>query len=497
MICNKLSQFVLYQMKRSAMKSNIAMQPRCRPEGRLFPRRKVAAKASFLNGVGDFDMELSLAIKESLKYVQHEKQEVPKENGYVTNDSCKSDNEHDTTIEVANSSDTQRTNKAVNTVNSKPINAAMAAPSADCVTEEVGRLKDLVLSQAELIQCQQEEISKKEKELKSLRAANDALQCRLERMERRMSILKHKEESHDVIGTKSETLPFRTTTNLQSSPHKSQNEMLKLEYRKRRRHKIYFSHKKTHKRQRLLQSHASFKDMSLNNENEESEEVEDEREKYSNSESEGEQGNNSANESVISGSRKEENGARPNEEVEELKEIKTIDYPIMQTESLYHLYYPRHVFPSPDVKKLMEQTEVETPTWRLKPVTNMYQLEGTENITDEAYNKRHQKFEMEEKRRKRWDLQRLRELRVLEKLQRQREDEIRASQDEADVETFLPSVHDLNHIEITQYLPVMAFGQPVPYVSPAEFEIPWEMSSSGQVVPVNRQKASNVPLKKH
>ncbi|KAH9524521.1 hypothetical protein Btru_027079 [Bulinus truncatus] len=476
------------------MKSNIALQPRCRPEGRLFPRRKVAAKASFLNGVGDFDMELSLAIKESLKYVQQEKEEMPKENGYINNDLNQNENNHASTLEFAESSDSQRTNKAVN---SKQSGAAMAAPSSDTVSEEVGRLKDLVLSQAELIQCQQDEIAKKEQELNVLRSANDALQCRLDRMERRMSILKHKEESHDVTGSQFDVIPLKASTHLQSSPHKSQNEMFKLEYRKRRRHKIYFSHKKTHKKQRLLQSQSSVKETSSRNEHDDNEDIDEEEDKSSQLDSEDEQENNSANESVISGTRKVDNDVNLDDTVTESHDVKEVDYPVMQTELLYHLYYPRHVLPSPDAKKMQEQTEVETPSWRLKPVTNMYQLEGTENITDEAYNKRHQKFEMEEKRRKRWDLQRLRELRLLEKLQRQREDEIRASQDEVDVETFLPSVHDLKHIEITNLLPVMAFGQPIPYVSPAEFEIPWEITSSGQVVPVNRQKPANVHLKKH
>lgn len=39
------------------------------------------------------------------------------------------------------------------------------------------------------------------------------------------------------------------------------------------------------------------------------------------------------------------------------QEEKTIDYPVMLTETLYHLYYPKHVCSSPDAKKIHEQSE--------------------------------------------------------------------------------------------------------------------------------------------
>ena len=45
----------------------------------------------------------------------------------------------------------------------------------------------------------------------------------------------------------------------------------------------------------------------------------------------------------------------------------------------------------------------------------------------------------------------MRELKVFDNMQRQREDEIRASQDEADVETFLPSVQECKFIFLTHF----------------------------------------------
>ena len=62
------------------------------------------------------------------------------------------------------------------------------------------------------------------------------------------------------------------------------------------------------------------------------------------------------------------------------------------------------------------KTFSSVPKWRLNPITNYYSLEGTENLEDEIFIKRHQKPEIDEKRRKRWDMQRLREQRMYEKL---------------------------------------------------------------------------------
>lgn len=55
-------------------------------------------------------------------------------------------------------------------------------------------------------------------------------------------------------------------------------------------------------------------------------------------------------------------------------------------------------------------TNLEVPSWRIKVYTSCYTMEGTENLDDEIYNKRHTKLETDEKRRKRWDVQRIRYL---------------------------------------------------------------------------------------
>ena len=46
----------------------------------------------------------------------------------------------------------------------------------------------------------------------------------------------------------------------------------------------------------------------------------------------------------------------------------------------------------------------QVPSWRLKIYTSCYTMEGTENLDDEVFNKRHQRLEIDERRRKRYIL---------------------------------------------------------------------------------------------
>lgn len=46
-------------------------------------------------------------------------------------------------------------------------------------------------------------------------------------------------------------------------------------------------------------------------------------------------------------------------------------------------------------------TTLEVPRWRVKVYTSCYTMEGTENLDDDVYNKRHSRLENDERRRKR------------------------------------------------------------------------------------------------
>lgn len=114
-------------------------------------------------------------------------------------------------------------------------------------------------------------------------------------------------------------------------------------------------------------------------------------------------------------------------------------------------------------------------------------MEGTENLDDEVYNKRHSRLENDERRRKRyfilflfkvkylllfliiirWDVQRIREQRVIEKLkQRQEKNNSRTEEPHEQVNSLWPTIDDIRFLEVCDQLPVSAFGVPVPRVTP-------------------------------
>ena len=203
-------------MKRSAMKSNLSVEQRHRcptnSGGRLFPRRKVASKSIILNnGTTDFnfDKELSMAIQESLKYVAQDCQEKEEEfkdssiskSEFITvkvedksriikisnNSNNHTNNRSNRSCSVSPSLRARSTNKSrskpssTNTMNCnskvQESSSEMSDPSngTEWASDEVSRLKDLLLTQTELIECQQEEIQRKDKEISDLMAGKNAV----------------------------------------------------------------------------------------------------------------------------------------------------------------------------------------------------------------------------------------------------------------------------------------------------------------------------------
>ncbi|XP_068903286.1 male-specific lethal 1 homolog [Tenebrio molitor] len=142
--------------------------------------------------------------------------------------------------------------------------------------------------------------------------------------------------------------------------------------------------------------------------------------------------------------------------------------------------------------EIPNNTNLEVPRWRIKVYASCYAMEGTENLDDEVYNKRHSRLENDERRRKRWDVQRIREQRLIEKLKQRQERLGSASRtDEQNdlVQSLCPNVEDVKYLEISEQLPVSAFGSPVPKISPSEFSLPWLNNPSLIVtkkVPVRR-----------
>ncbi|CAB3225704.1 unnamed protein product [Arctia plantaginis] len=126
---------------------------------------------------------------------------------------------------------------------------------------------------------------------------------------------------------------------------------------------------------------------------------------------------------------------------------------------------------------------VEVPRWREKPYTSCYTLEGTENLDDKVFEKRHQKLEAEERRQLRWHMRRIREQRHVERLRQRQRDSwcsglTSSAYQQPSMYTIWPQPQrDVRVVEITDTLPVMAFGEDLPLLPPADFMLPWVRTS--------------------
>jgi len=139
-----------------------------------------------------------------------------------------------------------------------------------------------------------------------------------------------------------------------------------------------------------------------------------------------------------------------------------------------------------------EVSRIAVPTWKDVPVEHIPKghrsrnvekncAEGLEEITDdESYQRRHSKMELDEIRRKRWDIQQMRQERIHENLrqkQREREDPSQVKQKKTstnnNTESLHPSPGNAMFIEVATELPVYALGSRIPELEPSEFNLPW------------------------
>jgi len=126
----------------------------------------------------------------------------------------------------------------------------------------------------------------------------------------------------------------------------------------------------------------------------------------------------------------------------------------------------------------------EDKTWRIKSTNPIYSGGGggqtAEDISDQALLKRHEKLEKDEKQRKRWDLQRLREETQLQKLRARHEKHILAGYGnlgKKEDSSLLPFIESAKYIQVAEDIPVSAFGRPMPDLPQATFTLPWVKSS--------------------
>ncbi|XP_076008180.1 male-specific lethal 1 homolog isoform X2 [Genypterus blacodes] len=116
------------------------------------------------------------------------------------------------------------------------------------------------------------------------------------------------------------------------------------------------------------------------------------------------------------------------------------------------------------------------PSWRenyIEPLDVDSSFEPPEMLDDGVFLKRHMKLELDEKRRKRWDIQRIREQRMFQRLQQRMNRKKVVLETEPEVSSFYPDTEDVEAIVITPFLPVVAFGRPLPKLTQQNFELPW------------------------
>lgn len=121
----------------------------------------------------------------------------------------------------------------------------------------------------------------------------------------------------------------------------------------------------------------------------------------------------------------------------------------------------------------LTSTTLEVPHWRVKVYASCYSMEGTENLEDAVYSRRHSRLEVDERRRKRWDVQRIREQRIVEKLKQRQERGARTGDLSDPVQSLWPTLDDIKYVEVNAQLPVSSLGSPLPKYNLSEFTIPW------------------------
>ncbi|XP_054898981.1 male-specific lethal 1 homolog isoform X2 [Poeciliopsis prolifica] len=151
------------------------------------------------------------------------------------------------------------------------------------------------------------------------------------------------------------------------------------------------------------------------------------------------------------------------------------DLPFMSTTEMYLCCWNQ-----PPLSPLREtspkkEEEVAIPSWRENHIEPLEEdaCNIPEPLDDGTFLKRHAKLELDEKRRKRWDIQRIREQRVFQRLQQRMNRKKTVQETEPELSSFYPETEDVEAIVITPFLPVVAFGRPLPKLSQQNFELPW------------------------
>lgn len=136
-----------------------------------------------------------------------------------------------------------------------------------------------------------------------------------------------------------------------------------------------------------------------------------------------------------------------------------------------------------EIQKGFDDIHLEVPRWVEVdlPTTPPNEVEElpVEDVSDEAFLKRHLKYEVDERRRKKWDQQRIREQKNIERLRKRhlKEEYAEIASVTAKIpkvmKSFFPDVETIKFIQISDDLPISAFGEQIPKMQPKDFSLPW------------------------
>ncbi|XP_023247352.1 male-specific lethal 1 homolog isoform X2 [Copidosoma floridanum] len=373
---------------------------------------------------------------------------------------------------------------------------------------EVKHLKELLLLHLDLIQQQSEQIVTKDKLLSALRQENETLKLRLERMDRRVNLQKmrsdNNENSLDHMGPCS---PPSLSASLNSLPSTSENikitqsDSLSPQYSESFKIRLNTSGGVTTVKQESPEKveckQETMGESWENKKKRKSDPTSDTNISVS-KRKRGISSSSTVSNETTSTTPESHGGKGPS--LENFKKLEKKSKSLTRRESFLTTeeHYYTAIGNSNFALSLKDRTasdsassNLEVPMWRVKVYTSCYTMEGTENLDDEIFNKRHLKLENDERRRKRWDVQRIREQRHIEKLKQRQERQSHhsacynlnhpgpclASLEDEQITTLWPEVEQIQSIQVDTILPVSAFGAAIPSYTASDFTLPWLVNS--------------------
>ncbi|XP_042584203.1 male-specific lethal 1-like 1 [Cyprinus carpio] len=307
------------------------------------------------------------------------------------------------------------------------------------VDTQTSCIRQILLLQLELIEQQQKQLHNKNKEIDDLKAEKEMLMARIERMERRLQMVKK-------VGT--ESRPSQTPRHKgPEAETAATDDVQQSEGQVQTPKQMHFRRGGKSLKRRFL-----FQDSRMRRS----------RRWQPRSPPPPQDGP----------AQKEE----PQEETEPESQSHSEELPYLSTTEMYLCrWHQQPASPWRDPSPVREDT-VTVPSWRESALEPLGQKEASdipECLDDNVFLKRHSKLELDEKRRKRWDIQRIREQRMFQRLQQRMNRRKAIQESEPELLSFYPDPEDVQSIMVTPFLPVVAFGRPLPDMKQQNFDLPW------------------------